>query len=48
MRRRSSTAAGLKFNSTGSILIPAPPIATVSDAGLRRSLTPVLGFDYSF
>ena len=40
--------AGLKFNPTGSILISAHVIATISDAGLRRSLTPVLGFDYSF
>lgn len=40
--------AGMKFNPTGSLLISAHVIATVSDAGLRRSLTPVLGFDYSF
>jgi hypothetical protein len=39
---------GLKFNPTRSVLISAHLISTVSDAGLRRRLTPVLGFDYSF
>ena len=39
---------GLKFNPTRSVLISAHLIATLSDAGLRRRLTPVLGLDYSF
>ena len=45
-----SAPAGLQAqtSTTGSILISAHVIAAISDAGLRRSLTPVLGFDYSF
>jgi hypothetical protein len=39
---------GLKFNPTRSMLISAHLIATLSEAGLSRKLTPVLGFDYSF
>lgn len=39
---------GLKFNPTRSVLLSAHVIATLTDAGLRRRLTPVLGFDYSF
>ena len=35
-------------SSSGGFTISAHVIATISDAGLRRSLTPVLGFDYSF
>ncbi len=39
---------GLKFNPTRSVLVSAHLIATLSDAGLRRRLTPVLALDYSF
>ncbi|HUR33189.1 MAG TPA: hypothetical protein VM032_05295 [Vicinamibacterales bacterium] len=39
---------GLKFNPTRSVLVSAHLMATLDDAGLRRRLTPVLGFDYSF
>jgi hypothetical protein len=43
-----SKTAGLEFNPTASPLVSAHVIVTITDAGLRRSLTPVLGFDYSF
>lgn len=39
---------GLKFNPTRSVLVSAHLVATMSDGGLRRKLTPVLGLDYSF
>jgi hypothetical protein len=39
---------GLKFNPVSNLLINAHMLFTISDAGLRRNLTPVLGFDFSF
>ncbi len=39
---------GLKFNPARDILVSAHLIATLTNAGLKRRLTPVLGFDYSF
>jgi hypothetical protein len=39
---------GVKFNPVRNILISGHLIATVTDSGLRRRLTPVLGLDYSF
>lgn len=39
---------GVKFNPARNILISAHVLATVTDGGLRRRLTPVIGFDYSF
>ncbi len=39
---------GVKFNPARDILISAHVIATLTNAGLKRRLTPVLGFDYSF
>lgn len=39
---------GVKLNPARSILISAHVIATLTDRGLRRRLTPVIGFDYSF
>lgn len=39
---------GLKFNPSRSVLVSAHLMATLTDAGLRRRLTPVLGLDYSF
>jgi len=39
---------GVKFNPARDILLSAHVIATLSNSGLKRRLTPVLGFDYSF
>jgi len=39
---------GMKFNPVSNLLINAHLIFTITDAGLRRNLTPVLGFDFSF
>ena len=39
---------GLKFNPISNLLINGHVIFTITDAGLRRNLTPVLGFDFSF
>jgi hypothetical protein len=41
-------ALGVKFNPARNILVSAHVIATIAGNGLRRRLTPVLGFDYSF
>jgi len=41
-------ALGLKFNPARNILFSAHVIASFPGNGLRRKLTPVLGFDYSF
>jgi hypothetical protein len=41
-------AIGVKFNPVSNILINGHLIFTITDAGLRRNLTPVLGFDFSF
>jgi hypothetical protein len=41
-------ALGVKFNPARSVLVSAHVIASIAGNGLRRRLTPVLGFDYSF
>ena len=41
-------AAGLKFNVSRNLLVSAHVISSVNGAGLRRSVSPVLGFDFSF
>jgi hypothetical protein len=41
-------SVGVKYNPVGNVLISAHVLATVSDGGLRRRLTPVIGLDYSF
>ena len=41
-------AVGMKFNPVSNLLISGHLIFTITDAGLRRKLTPVLGFDFSF
>lgn len=40
--------AGVKVNLVRNVLVSAHIIATVTDGGLRRRLTPVIGLDYSF
>ena len=40
--------AGVKFNPGQNLLVSAHIVLTLNDAGLRRSVTGVLGFDYSF
>jgi hypothetical protein len=39
---------GVKFNVSGTLLISAHLIASINSAGLKRSVSPVLGFEYSF
>ena len=39
---------GVKFNVTGTLLISAHLIGSINSAGLKRSVSPVLGFEYSF
>jgi hypothetical protein len=39
---------GEGFNPARDILVSAHVIATLTNSGLMRRLTPVLGFDYSF
>ena len=39
---------GAKFNPTGSLLISAHVVFTLTSGGLKRGVTPVIGFDYSF
>jgi hypothetical protein len=41
-------AIGAKFNPTRTLLISAHVVITLTNAGLKRNLSPVLGFDYSF
>jgi hypothetical protein len=41
-------AVGLKVNPARNILVSAHVIMTATDGGLRRRVTPVVGFDYSF
>lgn len=38
---------GFKFNPTGNMLISAHVLFSLNSAGLRRGVTPVIGFDYS-
>lgn len=39
---------GLKFNPVSNLLVSGHLMFTITDAGLRRRLTPVLGVDFSF
>lgn len=39
---------GAKFNPYRTLLVSAHLVFTLTDAGLKRGVTPVLGFDYAF
>jgi hypothetical protein len=41
-------AVGAKFNPTGNLLLSANLLFPLSNAGVRGTVTPVIGFDYSF
>jgi hypothetical protein len=41
-------AFGAKFNPTRTLLISANLVVTLTNAGLKRNVSPVFGFDYSF
>jgi hypothetical protein len=44
----TTLAAGGKFNVAGNLLINANLLFALSSAGVTASVTPVIGFDYSF
>jgi hypothetical protein len=41
-------AAGVKFNAVGNLLVSAHVVFTLNSAGLKRGVTPVVGFDWAF
>ena len=41
-------AAGVKFNVAGNLLISANALFSLTQAGIRDSVTPAIGFDYAF
>ncbi|HET7618996.1 MAG TPA: hypothetical protein VFK20_10840 [Vicinamibacterales bacterium] len=45
---QSLLATGLRFNVRGNLLLSANVLVSMSNAGLRDKITPVIGGDYSF
>jgi Putative MetA-pathway of phenol degradation len=45
---RSSIAGGIKWNFAGTALLTANVLLPINDAGLRDSLTPIIGLDWGF
>jgi hypothetical protein len=45
---RTSVAAGIKWNFSGTALLTASVLLPVNDQGLRDNLTPVIGLDWGF
>jgi hypothetical protein len=43
-----TSAAGVRFNPRGNLLISAQVLVPMTKAGLRDKFTPVIGLDYSF
>lgn len=41
-------AAGVRFNLRGNLLLSAQALVPITEAGLRDTITPVIGIDYSF
>ena len=39
---------GAKFNVAGNLLISANALISLTEAGIRDSVTPAIGFDYAF